>query len=322
MSGSNSKKAKRAVRVLNSGVNAVVFVIIVSLVILSLYSLWDTHQVVQAASNEQYEKYTPTEVSPQVSFEQLQRINPEVVSWLEIYGTGVDYPVAQSLEDNQKYLSTDAFGKEALSGSLYLDFRNSAHFTDFNTIMYGHHMASSMMFGDLAKFADQSFFDSHRYGDLFYDGSHHGVEIFAFAHTDGYNTTVYAPALTDGAARQHYLDYLGSIAQFQRDIGVSIDDHILVMSTCNNESTNGRDILVARIDDQTFVNTLETVTQDSGGIASVIDSLQSIWRMFPQGTLVIGWPLVVLLLLLILFIGDRRQRKKAAAPVPRRAITS
>ncbi len=320
MSARSGQTAKKVVKGLNSGINAVVFMVVVGLVALSLYSLWDTRQVAQAASNEQYEKSTPDEADPQISFGQLQRINPEVVSWLEIYGTGVDYPVTQSPDDNQKYLSTNAFGKESMSGSLYLDFRNSPHFTDFNTIVYGHHMASSMMFGDLGKFSDQDFFDSHKYGDLFYDGVHHGLEIFAFAHTDGYNTTVYAPALTDQAARQHYLEYIGSIAQFQREISLSADDRILVMSTCNSESTNGRDLLVARIDDQTFANTLAEVKQDSGGVASAIDALQSIWKQFPEGTLVIVWPLVVLLLLALLFIGNRRQKRKTA-PAARRAST-
>ncbi len=304
--------AKRAVKVVNSVVNAVVFVAIIVLVIVSLYAFWDSHQVTQAASNQQFEKYMPTKSDPSISFEQLQKINPEVVSWLEIYGTGVNYPVTQAADDNEKYLNINAFGKEALSGSLYLDFRNSPHFTDFNTIMYGHHMASSMMFGDLTRFVDKSYFDIHKYGDLYYDGVHHGLEIFAFVHTDGYNTRVYAPAIKGADLQQDYLDYMLSISGLSRDIGVSVNDHILVMSTCSDESTNGRDVLLARIDSKVFPNTLVNVKQDTGGVASAVDALLALWQRFPEGILVIVWPLVVLLLLLALFIGNRRRKKKAA----------
>jgi sortase B len=317
------KAAKRSIKIVNSGVNAAVFIAVILLVAVSLYALWDSRQVTEAASNTQYAKYMPTPSGSSISFDQLQEINPEVNSWLNIYGTHIDYPVTQSKTDNQKYINTNAFGKEQLSGSLFLDFRNSIHYTDFNTLIYGHHMAGGAMFGDLGNFSEKSYFDAHPYGDLFYDGVHHGLEIFAVAHTDGYNMAVYAPAITDPAAKQKYLDYILSIAKLKRDIGVSTNDKIVVMSTCNADSTNGRDIVVARIDSTTFANTFGTVEPDSVGIASAVDTLQAIWNQFPQGTLVIVWPLFVLLLILILVIGNRRRKKKLeAAPESAESVES
>ena len=76
---------------------------------------------------------------------------------LALDGTKVDYPLLQS-QDNVKYLDRNAFGDYTVSGSIFLDYRFNPNFTDFNTIIYGHSMASGAMFGEIQKFADQDFF--------------------------------------------------------------------------------------------------------------------------------------------------------------------
>jgi len=137
----------------------------------------------------------------------LQAINPEVFSWLTVYGTNIDYPVAQG-QDNMKYVNTNAEGKYSLSGSIFLDYNNSKDFSDFNSILYGHHMQKKTMFGEIGSFSNQYFFDSHRYGNLYYGGKDHGIEFFAFIHTSAYDDTVFTPNVTD-KNRQAYSLYAG-----------------------------------------------------------------------------------------------------------------
>ena len=91
--------------------------------------------------------------------------------------------------DNDKYVNTDAEGKYSLAGSIFLDYRNQKDFTDFNSILYGHHMADHAMFGDLADFKNRTFFDAHPSGNLYYGGSNHKVDFFAFLEADAYDST-------------------------------------------------------------------------------------------------------------------------------------
>lgn len=88
------------------------------------------------------------EVKQAVDFQKLLSINEEVVAWISIPALELEYPVTQG-EDNEYYLH-HAYNKEPnFAGSIFLDFRNHADFQDQNTILYGHNMLNSSMFGSL-----------------------------------------------------------------------------------------------------------------------------------------------------------------------------
>jgi len=94
-------------------------------------------------------------------------------------------------EDNSTYLMRNPRGEYSLSGSIFMDYMNQKDFSDFNTIIYGHHMDGGAMFGDFDQYLDQSFADSHLYGNIFTNGKDYGLELFAFLELDAYNTGLY-----------------------------------------------------------------------------------------------------------------------------------
>lgn len=211
------------------------------------YAVWDSQQLTQAADPRKYEVYKPTEEDTR-SFEELQAINSDVFGWLNVYGTNINYPLVQG-EDNSKYVNTNVDGEYSLIGSLFLDYRNRKDFSDFNSIIYGHHMAEDKMFGDIADFADQEFFDSHRYGSLFYNGHTRGLEFFAFLEIDAYDD-VYTPGISEEESRQDYLKKIINQAVHTRDLSVDTSDYLVLLSTCTSLLTNGRHILVGKITDE------------------------------------------------------------------------
>jgi len=229
------------------------------------------------------------------TFQELQAINPEVFSWLTIYGTNIDYPVTQG-GDNMKYVNTGAEGSYSLSGSIFLDCENSRDFSDFNSILFGHHMEQRAMFGDLELFSDKDYFDARRYGNLYYGGRDHGLEFFAFLHTDAYDTSVFTPGVSGKEVRQAYLDGLHNKAAFSRDIGVAVKDRIVLLSTCSSQSTNGRDILVARITDELFNDAFKTTEINNTGTQPEADGQRSAWANIP------AWPWIALLFPVVLII--------------------
>ena len=239
------KIIRKIIYAIDKSMNTAVLIVIVFLLAFAVYALWDSQQVYRAADSNVYAAYKPTVDGAGLSFEELMAINPEVFAWLSIEGTNIDYPVVQG-ENNMKYVNTNAEGEYSLSGAIFLDFNNSKGFTDFNSIIYGHHMAKKMMFGEIGEFADKAMFDTHRYGTLYFDKQAHELEFFAFLHVDAYDGRVFSPAVTD-AARGEYLDNLLRLATYTRDIGVTVDDNIVLLSTCSASSTNGRDILVGRL---------------------------------------------------------------------------
>ena len=146
-------------------------------------------------------------------------------------------------------MNTNVDGEYSLIGALFLDYRNKPDFSDFNSIIYGHHMAEDKMFGDIADFADRDFFDSHRYGSLFYEGKTHGIEFFAFLEVDAYDE-LYTPAVEGEENRQGYLEQIMEQAVYTRDLPVGTSDHLVLLSTCTSLLTNGRHILVGSITEE------------------------------------------------------------------------
>jgi len=252
---------RKAIKITNSIEDYIVLMVVVLFIAFAVYALWDSDQLHFAADKSHYAVYKPTAENQGKSFKELQALNPDIFAWLTVYGTHIDYPVAQG-ENNMKYVNTNAEGQYSLSGAIFLDAHNSKDFSDFNSILYGHHMARNVMFGDIDTFADKNMFDSHKYGNLYFDGIDHGIEFFAFVHTDAYDSTIFVPNVK-GEQRQIYLDGLLSKAMYTRDIGITTEDHIVLLSTCSSSSTNGRDILIGRVTDEVYEDsTINTTTTD------------------------------------------------------------
>ncbi len=241
--------AKGALRLANWLVDGLVLSLVVLIVGYSAYVLVDNGRVVDAASAEALESYKPEAEGP--GFDDLQARNPDVCAWLTLYGTGVDYPVVQGA-DNDEYMNTDPTGGFALSGSLFVDYRCARDFSGATTVIYGHHMEDSLMFGDLDKYGQSTYLDQHRHGDLYYGGAHHGVEVVAYMAADAYDRTVYSTTVGTAPSTEEFIAYVRDHAAVW-DGELDPSDHVLVLSTCA-AGTNERHVVFARITDETYEN--------------------------------------------------------------------
>lgn len=239
---------KQAVRILDRIVNFLIVICFLPVLMYGLYGLWDSAHITRQADTSLYQQYRPDE-GKGISFEELQKINPEVFGWLTIPGTHIDYPVVQA-EGNTKYVNTDVRGEFALSGSIFLDCRNHKDFSDCNHVIYGHHMQEDAMFGELEKFRDKNYFDGHRTGEIYYENTWHEIEFFAFVPADAYDPVLYNTNLKAGDCGG-YLDYVKEHADIFRDYEFKGKERFVALSTCTSESSNGRHILIGRITKKT-----------------------------------------------------------------------
>lgn len=148
-------------------VSAVVVLFLVVAGAYSAYALWDNSQVYAAADNVQAEllQFKPKAGADNgASFEELLGINPDVCAWVTLDNTAIDYPVVQG-EDNFTYVNTDVYGDFSLAGSIFLDVNCDKNFTDPYSLLYGHHMEESKMFGDLDLYKDAEFFAENTTGE-------------------------------------------------------------------------------------------------------------------------------------------------------------
>lgn len=235
--------------------NFILSLIAVCMIILMLayggYSLWDNYMINSGAFlTSDLLKYKPPENSgteDNLSLEELMALNPETRGWLTIDGTHIDYPVVQG-EDDMKYVNTDIYGEFSLSGAIFLSCLNSPDFSDQYNLIYGHHMENGGMFGDVMKFVETDYFESHETGTLYLPHKTYGITLFACIQADAYDRIIYAPGKE--CDMQVLLDYLKAESEQYRDIGVTAEDQIVGMSTCVDATTNGRMILFGRLEEK------------------------------------------------------------------------
>lgn len=276
-------------------VNFIVLMLILLLMFLSCYMLWDSNQVFEAADAKNYEAYMPSENHTK-SFEELQKINPDVFGWIRINDTNVNYPLLQA-EDDDTYMNTDAEGNYSLSGSIFLHCANAPDFSDFNNLIYGHHMEKHKMFGDVGLFTEKKYFDEHPYGNLFFDGKDHGIEFYALLQADAYNERLFSVCPETSEAKQEYLQEITDNALHKRNLDITEEDHLVLLITCTSEMTNGRNILVGRLTEQIYPEKGKPKNWGTG-----IDQIRKLVISVP----ILFW---LLLLLLILLLLDQKLKK-------------
>ena len=150
---------------------------------------------------------------------------PGQVAWLKIDGTHINYPVMQA-SDNTWYLSHDYYGNDVSSGAIFLDYRNTADFSDRLSIVYGHRMNGELMFSDVAKYRDSGYLTTHAAGVLELPD-----------HASAFSVIAYYEISADDELYRNL-----SFANY--------DDPIIVLSTCDRANHAKRDILVLAFDNR------------------------------------------------------------------------
>ena len=94
-------------------------------------------------------------------YESLYNINKRLIGWVKIADIDIDYPVMQTV-DNEYYLDHDFGQNYDKNGCIFMDKDCDVIDRSTNLIIYGHHMKSGAMFGQLDKYADESFYQEHQ----------------------------------------------------------------------------------------------------------------------------------------------------------------
>lgn len=208
---------------------------------------------------------------PVVDFATLKAQNPEIVGWVQIPGTPVNYPVVQHA-DNDYYLNHSFLGRDDEFGAVFMDYRSRADLSNWNTVMYGHHLKNGEMFAKVADYSDQAEFDAIP-GVYFVteDGTVHDLVPIGAMVVDGAETDVLA---FDFASQGDFLTYVQGLldrcSARRSDVDLSGVRHLYMLSTCSYERDNDRTILLA-VDRTQIGAAAHDATQDIEDIRSAAD---------------------------------------------------
>lgn len=243
---------RKALRAADFLVSAVVVLFLVVAGAYSAYALWDNSQVYAAADNVQAEllQFKPKAGADNgASFEELLGINPDVCAWVTLDNTAIDYPVVQG-EDNFTYVNTDVYGDFSLAGSIFLDVNCDKNFTDPYSLLYGHHMEESKMFGDLDLYKDAEFFAENTTGELILPDRTYDLQTFACLLVPSSESAIFQPQRWDSDLQGLYTFAQENALNLNTETLAAMkaagdDAQVLALSTCSTEFTDARTILLA-----------------------------------------------------------------------------
>ena len=184
----------------------------------------------------------------------LYLANDDIIGWVTIEDTNIDYPVMQTQDDPEFYLHR-GFDKEyAASGVAFMDAVSDIFVPTSNFLIYGHNMKNGTMFHDLLEYEDKAFYEQHPTFkfDTIYKGGQGTYQVIAAGYTqiypqDSKKFKYYQYAgMTTETEFYEYLRGVREISSYDTGVSAEYGDQLITLSTCAYHVEDGRFIVVAK----------------------------------------------------------------------------
>lgn len=195
---------------------------------------------------------TEEKTEKMLKLEELQKENNEIIGWLEIEGTNINYPVLQGT-DNEFYMKNNYKKEKSKNGSIFLDKSYNWDIPSSNLLLYGHNNKNGTMFQDLLKYKNEDFYKEHTkikfttntedsiyeimsvfYSRVYYKSEQNVFRYYYFVNANN---------------EQEYNDFVNNAKKSSiYDTGVTAiyGDQLLTLSTCEYSQEDGRFVVVAK----------------------------------------------------------------------------
>ena len=196
----------------------------------------------------------------------LLTINKDVIGYLKVKNTNIDYPVVTS-NDNKYYLTHNLYNEEDKNGWVYMDFRNSDKYLNDNTIIYGHNMYySGVMFGTLHRTLNGNWYNNEDNLNITFDTMYASMNWKIYSIYTTPKTNDYLKVSFDTKEeKEQYINMTKKRSIKNFDTPVTAENKILTLSTCTGD--NERLVIHAVLEEN-------TEEQDSSSLdnVSLLDS--------------------------------------------------
>ena len=194
----------------------------------------------------------PVIVAVENPYQDSYLANSDMVGWLQIPGTNIDYPVMWTPADENYYLYRAFDGSENKNGCLLLDTDSSLDPLTTNLIIHGHNMRSGEMFGNLTDYDDPDYYEAHKQITLYTRECQRNYEIIAVFRSQVYKKTdqvfkFYKFFQADTQADfDDFYTIIKKLSLYDTGVTAEFGDHFITLSTCVYHVEQGRFVVVAK----------------------------------------------------------------------------
>lgn len=190
------------------------------------------------------------ESSNKYNLENIAKINSDVIGWIKIENSNINYPVMQN---GDYYLHRNIYKNYSSHGTPYLAEYCNVQYSD-NLIIYGHHMNDNSMFAQLDNYKKHSFYENHKY--ITFYSYYNGKTIEkTYEVAIAFKTVVYSDKgfkyynytnFSDVQELNDFIENCRKLEFYNTGIDINYGDKLITLSTCEYSQKNGRIVVVAK----------------------------------------------------------------------------
>ena len=195
---------------------------------------------------------TETKTEKMLQLEELKKENNDIVAWLEIPNTKINYPVLQT-SDNEYYMKHNYKKEKSGDGSIFLDKDYNWDTPSSNLLIYGHNNKNGNMFQDLLKYEDENYYKEHptiQFTTVNEDCTYDIIAVFKsrvyYKSEQNVFRYYYFINAENEEEYNNYVEESKKASLYDTGKTVEYGDQLLTLSTCEYSQEDGRFVIVAR----------------------------------------------------------------------------
>ena len=185
-------------------------------------------------------------------YKKVYEKNNDLVGWIKIKDTNIDYPVMQTKKDSEYYLHRNFEKKSDVNGLPFLDAKCDIDELKGNLMVYGHHMKSGLMFAHLEDFEKADFYKKHKtieFDTLYEKRQYEVVAVFrSKVYKENEDVFKYYRYVGKLSKKQYetYVKNCKKLSIYKDGATPAYGEQLLTLVTCAYHTENGRFVVVAR----------------------------------------------------------------------------
>ena len=234
----------------------IIIILLIGVMLISSYFIFKDKQEDKKQENtfeelveiaEDTEQNTDDIREDTINIEELYEINNDIIGWIKIEDTNINYPVMQTKDRPNYYLRKDFYKKYSQWGTPFLA-ENCDIQTSDNLIIYGHHINNSKMFGELEKYRNKEFYSNHKFIKFYTKDNITEYEIISVFRTIANSEFKYYEFVNANDEREFetFITKCKELSFYNTENNAEFDDKLITLVTCDYSLKNGRLVVIAR----------------------------------------------------------------------------
>lgn len=251
----NRKKSKHSKETKNHIQKIFIIIFIISICAIAFYFYnmnKNKDKNILAETNIDKEQVTEHRTERMLQVEELKKENQDIIGWVEIEGTNINFPVVQGT-DNEYYMKHTYNKENSKDGSIFLDKNYDWNIPSSNLLLYGHNNKDGTMFQDLLKYKDKSFYKEHptiKFTTINDDCQYEIVSAFLSRvyYEDEQNVFRYYYFVNANNETEYnnYVEESKKASLYNTGKSATYGEQLLTLSTCSYHTEDGRFAVVAK----------------------------------------------------------------------------